>query len=350
MLTKLWWVGVGGGGLPRSLRVFVEGGLYHVYNRFARGESVFADPEEAIDFVELLREVKQRDGLTVFAWALLSNHYHIALRTSAIPLSRTMQHLQGTFSRRFNRRWRRTGPLWQSRYQARVIDDQGYFDQVIVYVHLNAVRAGLTDDPSEYVFCGHRELMGKVKHPLVDVDHALIGFGDTLRKARRQYLARVRAAMEEGELDACSGRIGGLLMRDRTLEAPEPVIVDELGRSTGFERPALNAVRYLEEACAILEVEPERLASSRRDRETAALRKLVAAVGIERWGKRAGKLATLLDKHTVAVSRWVADAARGRHTDPEYAQKLLWLDEELSKRTLSAQAKGEPASVTPARQ
>jgi putative transposase len=103
--------------VPRSLRVFVEGGLYHVYNRFARGESVFSDREEAIEFVELLREVKRRDGLTVFAWALLSNHYHIALRTSAIPLSRTMQYVQGTYSRRFNRRWRRTGPLWQHRCQ-----------------------------------------------------------------------------------------------------------------------------------------------------------------------------------------------------------------------------------------
>ncbi len=108
----------------------IEGGLYHVYNRFARGEDVFADPEEAVEFADLLREVKQRDGLTVFAWALLSNHFHVALRTSAVPLSRTMQYVQGTFSRRFNRRWRRTGPLWQSRYQARVIDNQDYFDQV----------------------------------------------------------------------------------------------------------------------------------------------------------------------------------------------------------------------------
>lgn len=61
--------------MPRRRRVLIEGGLYHVYNRFARGEGVFADPEEAIEFVEFIREVKKRDGLTVFAWALLSNHY-----------------------------------------------------------------------------------------------------------------------------------------------------------------------------------------------------------------------------------------------------------------------------------
>ena len=107
--------------MPRGRRVIVEGGLYHVYNRFARGEDLFRDPEEAVEFLELLREVKQRDGLTIYAWALLSNHFHIALRASAIPLSRTMQRLQGGFAKSFNRRWRRTGPLWQSRYEARFV-------------------------------------------------------------------------------------------------------------------------------------------------------------------------------------------------------------------------------------
>ena len=73
--------------MPRGRRVLVEGGLHHVYNRFARGEDVFADPEKAIEFAELLREVKRRDGLTVLAWALLSNRNHVDDRTSAIPLS-----------------------------------------------------------------------------------------------------------------------------------------------------------------------------------------------------------------------------------------------------------------------
>ncbi len=61
--------------MPRRPRVFVEGALYHVYNRFAGGEGVFGDPEEAIGFVERLREVKTRDGFVVFAWTLLTNHY-----------------------------------------------------------------------------------------------------------------------------------------------------------------------------------------------------------------------------------------------------------------------------------
>ena len=54
--------------MVRKARVEIEGGVYHVYNRFARGADLFADPEEAIEFLELLRKVRDRDGLTVFAW------------------------------------------------------------------------------------------------------------------------------------------------------------------------------------------------------------------------------------------------------------------------------------------
>ena len=61
--------------MARRPRIVVEGGLYHVYNRVSSGEPVFSDPNEAIEFIEIIRDVKKRDGWTVFAWCLMSNHY-----------------------------------------------------------------------------------------------------------------------------------------------------------------------------------------------------------------------------------------------------------------------------------
>lgn len=61
--------------MARRPRVEVGGGVYHVYNRVASGEPVFANPEEAVEFIEHIRSVKTRDGWTVFAWCLLSNHF-----------------------------------------------------------------------------------------------------------------------------------------------------------------------------------------------------------------------------------------------------------------------------------
>ncbi len=53
--------------MPRRPRVFVEGGIYHVYNRFARGTEIFAEPEEAIEFIEILRKARDRDDLRIYA-------------------------------------------------------------------------------------------------------------------------------------------------------------------------------------------------------------------------------------------------------------------------------------------
>jgi hypothetical protein len=58
--------------MARKPRVFVAGGVYHVYNRFASGEAIFSDPNEVVEFVELIRRIKKRDGWTVFAWAIMS--------------------------------------------------------------------------------------------------------------------------------------------------------------------------------------------------------------------------------------------------------------------------------------
>jgi len=78
--------------MGRKPRVFVQGGVYHVYNRVASGEAVFSDPNEAVEFIEFIRRVKKRDGWTVFAWVVMSNHYHLVIRTGTTPLWQDKGH------------------------------------------------------------------------------------------------------------------------------------------------------------------------------------------------------------------------------------------------------------------
>jgi putative transposase len=312
--------------MPRAPRVLIEGGLYHVYNRFARGEEIFADPEEAINFLELLRKLKQRDDLQIFGWALLSNHYHLAIRTSAVPLSRTMRTLQGSYARTFNRRWRRSGPLWQSRYQTRLVDSQRYIEQLIFYIHLNPVRAGLVDDPVKHVFSGHREMLGKVSDPLLDVDDALSSFGKTAKTARRTYLRRLNAALAAEDRSEVSERLPWWKPERGLNPATGRAYVDVLGRSTGLERRLLEAGEFVEMACAALGIAAESLAGPHKDRKTTRFRQLVATVGIERWGQRAGKIGGVLGKHPDVVSRWARAGAEKKPKDPKFAEAIDELD------------------------
>jgi REP element-mobilizing transposase RayT len=90
--------------MPRPERVFVEGGVYHVYNRIGRGVRVFDGAEAAATFVELLRHLASRDGLTVHAWCLMSNHSGNLQRRSrrALMACRTRWHGESDAGRRMS--------------------------------------------------------------------------------------------------------------------------------------------------------------------------------------------------------------------------------------------------------
>ena len=322
--------------MPRRPRQLIEGGIYHVYNRAASGEEIFSDPETAIGFLDLVREVKQRDGWTVFAWALISNHYHFVVRTSAVPLSRSMHSIQSSFGHRFNRRFRRTGGVWQSRYQAKLVDEGGYLAKVILYVHLNRIQAGAVENLAEDVFCGHREIVRRIRKPLMDVDDALLCFGPSSRSARRAYSSSIRVGIEtirKGPVGK-SPDFRSLEWSDRKLEAkPGQEHIDELGRSTGRVRGTLTAERYLAEVCSLLDTEVERLAGRSKDRKTAELRRLVAALGVERWRQRCKNLAGVLGKNPDVVSYWVVEGVRRRRDDPTFAARFDEFDERLGNAT-----------------
>jgi len=233
--------------------------------------------------------------------------------------------------------------MWQSRYHARLVDDQRYFDQLLIYIHLNPVRAGVVKDPRDHVFCGHRELMARVSTPLIDVDEALLGFGSTIKGARRNYLKQLNAALTAEERAEISERMPWWT-KDRDVESsPGRSHVDEIGRSTGLPREKLEGEYFLELACQVLEIAMDILASSRKDRETTRLRLLVASTAVERWGQRVGVLGPLLGKHPDVVSRWVRMGAERRCTDEDFAETADHLDRMIfelsSSRDVDRQSK-----------
>mgnify|MGYP001820190576 FL=1 len=318
--------------MPRTPRVFVEGGIYHVYNRFASGEAIFADPEVARDFIDLVRFVKKRDGWTIFAWVLMSNHYHLAIRSRAVPISQGFHYLQGTFSRRFNRSNGRTGALWQSRYHAKPINEQAYLDRVVLYIHLNPVAGGLVANPADHVFCGHREIAKRPRNPLIDMDETLLCFGETEKAARKAYLAAVRFGCRElgGEAHQRTDSMKIWLQADRKLEPDdEGPYVDALGRSTGPERPDLSTVEFMSRGARILGVEVEDLASRTRRRDVVESRRLLRGLGRERWTQRANQLGAVLEKKADTISYLAREGIRQRLEDEGLSRRYEALDQAL---------------------
>ena len=320
--------------MPRKPRIVVEGGLYHVYNRFARGATIFDEGDEAERFLDLLRTVRNRDEITVLAWCLMANHYHLALRAGPVQLSRSIGFVQFRFGQDYNRRHRSSGPLWQSRFKAKAIDDERYLRQLIAYIHLNPVTAGVVKDPAQYPRSGHRELLRRAESPLVDPEQTLSLYGDTTGAARRSY---VRTLQTVGTEAWRTNLPGGLPWwqpdRDRPVDPPPPAAwIDERGLSTGRDRPQVSAERFLELCAKLLEVPLARLATRRKDAKTTRLHYLVAGVGIERWRQRPVELARCIGRWPEAVGRWAQRAGQLRTTDVRFRADYESLDTRLSAR------------------
>lgn len=319
--------------MPRSQRLLTEGGIYHVYNRFARGEAIFDGAWESGRFLELIEKTKKKDGFLVHAWCMLNNHYHLALRMGPVPLSRSMRSIQGPFSQAFNIRRDRTGPVWQSRFQCRQVFDNDSLQRLILYIHMNPVRAGLVADPMQYRLCGHPEIMGRSRSTLVDRDDALLAFGQNRQTARRRYVKAMEAALLEDEEDIKLVTPSGL-SRDAELVPRQDVAgIDLLGRSTGLERPSIGSVDFLRLCAEALETSLTELQGRRRGERLTRARELVATLGLQRWRQGAKALANVLGMYPDSVSRQAARGENRALEDPDFAGLLDELDRLVARKT-----------------
>lgn len=129
--------------MPFRLRLQFPGAIYHVINRGNYRSWIFAKPRTKLAFEACLGEACTRYGWLSHAFAIMSNHFHLALETPLGNLAAGMQWLESTFANRFNRLRDERGHLFQSRYKALLVEPGDALGHVCHYIHLNPVRAGL---------------------------------------------------------------------------------------------------------------------------------------------------------------------------------------------------------------
>lgn len=321
--------------MPRKPRLFLPGATYHVYCRVARGEFVFDDVNEAAEFVDTARRVRDLDGWKILAWCLLGNHYHLVVTTDTVPLWRSMARLQGRVSRGFNKRRRYLGRLWQSRYRARVIDSQEYFLQVVSYVHLNPVAAGIVDDPADYLQSGHREILGLCSPRLVDLPAVLVGYdSEAAAKARKEYLRWVRAVAEARWFAQGLQQLpwwAGANDADEVVplgQRPDAKTFD--GLSLEENRPTLELDDFVGRFEFYSGHTVSALSSPHRTPALIQGRVELTLLAVVRYGFQSRVVAGLLHKNRSSLTRWLNTGLRLQHHDPEFRDRIDLLDHQIA--------------------
>jgi REP-associated tyrosine transposase len=147
-------------------RVIDPTGLYHVMSRGNYRQTMFFDDDHFAKYVDLAGRVAVRRGWIVLDWCLIPNHYHLLIQLTDGGLSDGMRELNGCFSRWSNRRTGRTGTghLVRNRFGCVDVVREGHLWEVVTYIPLNPVRAGLVEDPAKWRWNGYRATIG-LEHP-----------------------------------------------------------------------------------------------------------------------------------------------------------------------------------------
>jgi hypothetical protein len=117
----------------------------------------------------------------------MPNHFHLLVEVGEVPTSRLMQALLTGYARWFNRTHRRRGHVFQGRYKAVMCDRDSYLLELVRYIHLNPVRAGLVRNPAAWKWSGHNEYLGTARPALIDPGPVL---GELSRPTRYEAFVR----------------------------------------------------------------------------------------------------------------------------------------------------------------
>ncbi|MFH1620352.1 MAG: transposase, partial [bacterium] len=143
---------------------------------------------------------------------LIANHFHLLLKTGLVPIATVMRRLLTGYAVAYNRRHRRYGHLFQNRYKSILCQEDAYLLELVRYIHLNPLRAGVVADMDEldrYPFCGHAVILGKVKNTWQDFEWVLGHFDRRKGSARRSYRRFIQKGVSEGRREDLIG--GGLI-------------------------------------------------------------------------------------------------------------------------------------------
>jgi putative transposase len=150
--------------MARPLRIEFNGALYHILSRGNERRDIFLEGNDYQTFLSVLEEMSDRFDVDIFAYVLMSNHYHLLIRTNLPNLSKSMQWVGTTYTRRFNLKHFRSGHLFQGRFKSIIVQNDAYLMQLSCYIHRNPLRAGLVNRLADYRWSSYRSYAYNASH------------------------------------------------------------------------------------------------------------------------------------------------------------------------------------------
>jgi putative transposase len=257
--------------MPRSPRLHVPDGFYHAILRGNNRQPLFFDDDDRRRLDGLIAIASERYGCRIHAYCWMTNHLHIAVQIGQPPLGRFVQWVASQYARTTNRRHGRTGHLFERRYRALLVEQDSYLLQLVRYIHLNPVAAGLVRDAGEYQWSSHRVYLGCERVPWLSTSFVLSQFADRSAVAKARFVSFICEEHAQSDADFLDSGCE----RDRRIIGSEGFLEMHASRPASPVKPS-SIDELVARTCIEYQLSEDALASSNRARRHAEARACIA--------------------------------------------------------------------------
>ena len=316
--------------MPRLARLDSPGTLHHVIVRGIERQNIVRDDNDRLNMISRMGTISLETKTEIYAWALMSNHMHMLIKSGSKGLSQFMRRLLTGYAITFNKRHERYGHVFQNRYKSIVCDEDTYFKELVRYIHLNPLRANVVKSLvslDNYPWCGHSAIIGKKHRDWQNINYVLSWFGIFKKDSIKRYRDYMKDGISEGRRSDLTGgglirTLGGwsqvvssrknnnmILCDDRILGKNEFVerIINEadnmVNSQLSVNKRIIDANRLIEEICKNKNVNIEELKGGSRRGEIPEVRSYLARLLPKYYGLTFAETARQLGVTTSAVSK-----------------------------------------------
>lgn len=282
----------------RRPRLHVPGACYHVTLRGNHQQDIFYRDADRRLLDRYVGEAAERVGVRIHAYCWMTNHVHLLVQVSDIPLGSFVQHVGTRFARAIQARVPTTGHLFQNRYHALLVDVDRYFVALLRYIHLNPVRAGLVRQPAAYPWSSHRAYLDLARTEWLTTEFGLRLFDADRERARERYRAFV---MQEG-IGVRDPSLGGVVRGEPRILGDESFARRATSQAIAITRHCgLEAI--VAELCDGDGITLADLRSPTQRRDLSRLRGQITARALAEGAASLSEIARYLNRSASALSR-----------------------------------------------
>jgi REP element-mobilizing transposase RayT len=315
--------------MPRPHRIEFPGAFYHVYARGNNKQKIFMDTQDYTVYLDRIKRYYNRYPFFLYAYALMSNHIHLAIETREIPLSKIMQGIQQSYSHYVHKKYSYVGHLYQGPYGAVLYDKDEFALNLVRYIHRNPIEARLVENPVEYSWSSHRIYMNMENCSFLDKKFVLEMFPCDETKAIQmfnKFVLEGPQSLENFDFDDVRDRqvIGKKQFVERVKNRIENSSYDKKF-DLNYDFTALTK-KTLSEILKIVskqtKVSADSILSPSRLRDITKARRMFAFISAKYGGYGTVEISKFLKKNTSSVSYMIHKLESELEFDPVLSEKL----------------------------